>query len=128
MAQTKADRSAAAKKAAATRERNRKKAGSQTAGKKSAATSQTKKAGQAGKQARSAASGVLKEGRSADLSRNRLDPIDCRARYCADAVGDASMPVAFVSSLRLMAGSPATLCSSLVTSRAYRQGTNRPAE
>ena len=59
MAQTKADRSAAAKKAAATRERNQKKARSQSAGTKAAATRQGKAAGQAAGQARRAAGGVV---------------------------------------------------------------------
>ena len=52
MAQAKADRSAAAKKAAATRQRNQAKAKSQSAGTKAAATRQGKAAGQAADQAK----------------------------------------------------------------------------
>src|ERR1700724_525493 len=47
MPQTKADRSAAGKKAAATRARNKQKAQSETAGKKAAATRQGRSAGAA---------------------------------------------------------------------------------
>ncbi|MGI8593243.1 MAG: hypothetical protein ACR2ML_02570 [Solirubrobacteraceae bacterium] len=51
MAQTKAERQAAAKKAAATRKRNQSKARSQTAGKKAAATRQSNEAADSAKQA-----------------------------------------------------------------------------
>jgi hypothetical protein len=59
MAQTKADRSAAAKKGAATRERNRKKAQSEAAGKKAAGTRQEREAGESASQAKSAAKGAV---------------------------------------------------------------------
>jgi hypothetical protein len=59
MAQTKADRSAAAKKGAATRERNRKKAKSEAAGKKAAGTRQTRKAAESASQAKRAADGAM---------------------------------------------------------------------
>ena len=59
MAQTKADRSAAAKKGAATRERNRKKAESEAAGKKAAGTRQQREAGESANQAKSAALGAV---------------------------------------------------------------------
>jgi hypothetical protein len=59
MAQTKADRSAAAKKGAATRERNRKKAESESAGKKAAGTRQRRAAGDSASQAKGAARGAV---------------------------------------------------------------------
>ena len=58
MAQTKADRSAAAKKGTATRERNRKRAESQAAGSKSAATRQGNAAAEAAGQLRKAAASL----------------------------------------------------------------------
>ncbi|HWF52726.1 MAG TPA: hypothetical protein VG294_18930 [Solirubrobacteraceae bacterium] len=65
MAQTKADRSAAAKKAAATRERNRSRAQSEAAGKKAAGTRQSRAAGQAASQAKRAAGGAVSGAASA---------------------------------------------------------------
>ncbi len=69
MAQTKADRSAAAKKAAATRQRNQTRAQSRTKGKKAAATRQShgaeQAASQATAQAKRAASGVVSGAKSA---------------------------------------------------------------
>jgi hypothetical protein len=59
MAQTKADRQAAAKKAAATRERNRTKAKSQTRGTKAASTRQGNAAADSLGQAKQAASGAI---------------------------------------------------------------------
>src|SRR4051812_46489867 len=58
VAQTKADRQAAAKKGAATRKRNEQRASSQTAGKKSASTRQGKAAAGAAQDAKSAAKGA----------------------------------------------------------------------
>jgi hypothetical protein len=58
MPQTKADRSAAAKKAAATRKRNQQKQESQAAGKKAAGTRQRHDAEAAASQARQAAKGA----------------------------------------------------------------------
>ena len=77
MAQTKAQRSAAAKKAAATRARNRREAEAKAsaAGKKAAATRQDKQAEQASGQAKRAASSMVKEGKAALLElpgRDRL--------------------------------------------------------
>ena len=57
MAQTKADRQAAAKKGAATRERNKKRAQSKTAGTKGAATRQSNEASASAKQAKQSAIG-----------------------------------------------------------------------
>jgi hypothetical protein len=57
--QTKADRQAAAKKAAATRERNQVKTRSQQAGKKAASTRQKNNAGDALGQAKSTAKGAV---------------------------------------------------------------------
>ena len=57
--QTKADREAAAKKAAATRQRNQIKTRSQEAGKKAAATRQKNAAGDALDQAKSTAKGAV---------------------------------------------------------------------
>jgi len=57
--QTKADREAAAKKAAATRERNQKRAKSQEAGKKGAATRQGNEAAASAQQAKQSASSAV---------------------------------------------------------------------
>ena len=63
MAQTKADRQAAAKKGAATRERNKKRAQSQKAGTKGAAKRQSNEASASAKQAKqSAVGGVTASG------------------------------------------------------------------
>ena len=60
MAQTtQADRSAAAKKAAATRERNQQRKRSATAGRKAASTTQARAAGKAADQARTEAKGAF---------------------------------------------------------------------
>ena len=59
MAQTKADRQAAGKKAAATRSRNTTRTRSQTTGKKAAATRQGKAATQSARQAQSSAGGAV---------------------------------------------------------------------
>jgi hypothetical protein len=65
MAQTKADRSTAGKKAAATRQRNQQKQRAQTGGTKAAASRQGRAAGQAAGQAKRAAGGVLSGAKSA---------------------------------------------------------------
>lgn len=69
MADTKADRSAAAKKAAATRERNQQRTQSEVAGKKAASTRQMHAAegaaDQARRRAKQAGSGVLSGGKTA---------------------------------------------------------------
>jgi hypothetical protein len=59
MPQTKADRQAAAKKAAATRERNKKRAQSQEAGTKGAATRQGNEARAGAQQAKQSANGAV---------------------------------------------------------------------
>src|SRR4051794_14366508 len=59
VAQTKADRQAAAKKGAATRKRNEQRASSQAGGKKAAATRQGKAASGAASDAKSAAKGAV---------------------------------------------------------------------
>ena len=59
MTQTKADRQEAAKKAAATRERNRTRAESQTRGTKAAATRQSNAAAESIEQAKRAANGAV---------------------------------------------------------------------
>jgi hypothetical protein len=63
--QAKADRSAAGKKAAATREREQKKEKSEAAGKKAAGTRQGRAAGEAAGQAKLAAGGALSGAKSA---------------------------------------------------------------
>jgi hypothetical protein len=65
MARTQADRSAAAKKAAITRRRNRERADAQTAGTKGAASRQQHAAGHAADQARKAAGDVVESAKSA---------------------------------------------------------------
>ncbi len=65
MPQAKADRSASAKKAAATRERNRQRAQSETSGKKAAATRQGNAASQAAGQAKRAAGAMVGAGKTA---------------------------------------------------------------
>jgi hypothetical protein len=65
MAQSKADRSAAAKKGAATRERNRKKAESEAAGKKAAGTRQGREAADSVNQAKRTARGAMSGAASA---------------------------------------------------------------
>jgi hypothetical protein len=65
MAQTKGDRSAAAKKAAATRERNRSRAQSAAAGKKGAGTRQSRAAEEAASQAKRAAGSAVSSATSA---------------------------------------------------------------
>jgi hypothetical protein len=65
MARSKADRSAAAKKGAATRERNRKKAKSEAAGKKAAGTRQSREAGELVSRAKRAAGAAMSGAASA---------------------------------------------------------------
>ena len=65
MAQSKADRSAAGKKGAATRERNRKRVESEAAGKKAAGTRQSREAGESASQAKGAAKGAMSGAASA---------------------------------------------------------------
>jgi hypothetical protein len=68
MAQTKADRQTAAKKAAATRQRNTTRTRSQTTGKKAAATRQGRTAAQNAQQARTSANSGLGSLTSAAVS------------------------------------------------------------
>jgi hypothetical protein len=84
MTQTKADRSAAAKKGAATRQRNTQRSRSQTAGKKSAATRQGRTAASSANEAtsavRSAARGLTGAARAAgDAAVNAGKSVASRA-------------------------------------------------
>jgi hypothetical protein len=80
MAQTQADRSAAAQKAAVTRERNRKRAESEAAGKKAAGTRQGNAASESLSQAQGAARDALKGASTA-------------ARFVGDAVTQGAKAV-----------------------------------